>query len=106
MLLGQYGFTSVDEIVEQGDHIPFVRVDTISLEKDYLLKYYPEEKRLIDSDKLDVAFKQFIERKGSITHWYHYERTALRAAVLQWCKSYRVPYFWGRGDGSPVPRGK
>ena len=93
MLLGQYGFTSVDEIVEQGDHIPFVRVDTISLEKDYLLKYYPEEKILIDSDKLDVAFKQFIERKGGITHWYHYERTALLAAVLQWCKSYRVPYF-------------
>lgn len=89
----QYGFRSPDEIVESGVYLLFVRVDVVSLEKDYLQQYYPKDIKIVDAEDPDASFKRLIEKRNSISHWHNYERNALRTAVEQWCKANRVPYF-------------
>lgn len=89
----QYGFCSPDEIVESCAYLPFIRVNIVSMEKDYLQKYYPEDVNIADTADPDASFKCLIEKRGGGSHWHNYERNALKAAVEQWCKANRVPYF-------------
>lgn len=89
----QYDFRSPDEIVESGVYLPFVRVNVVLLEKDYLQQYYPKDIKIADAADPDASFKRLIEKRSSGSHWHNYERNALRAAVEQWCKVNRVPYF-------------
>ena len=91
--MSQYGFGSPDEMIESGVYLPFVRVDIVSLEKEYLQQYYPKEIQKIDSTDPDVSFKRLIERRNGYAHWHSFERSALRVAVEQWCKENGVPYF-------------
>ena len=92
-LMSQYGYKTRTEIEETGRFLPFARVNIILLERDYCREYYPKHIRKLASDNPDTAFKRLVEQQNDIAHWHSFEKNALKAAVIQWCKVNGVPYF-------------
>ena len=92
-LIRNYGYTSSEQIHESENYLPFARVDILSLELNYLEQYFPNEIKVVSRDNLDASFKCLLDKNNSTSHWYSYEREALRKTVVQWCKKNHIAYI-------------
>lgn len=91
-VMTRYGYATHSQIYDSGVFIPFVRVDIVALEMEYLQKFFPQYMKMIDKANADVEFKCLIERQHSVQHWSVFERQALRMAIILWCQNNRIPY--------------
>lgn len=92
-IMHNFGYHSLQQILESENYIPFVRVDIHALKLEYINQYFPKEALILDEGNLDVSFAKMIEKLNSVSHWYFYERYALQKAVTQWCKENRIAYI-------------
>ena len=91
-VMARYDYTSHAQIYDSELFIPFVRVDIIALELEYLQIFFPRHRKMVGKTNTDVEFKRLIESQHSIQHWRAFEEKALKDAIVLWCQENRIPY--------------
>ena len=91
-LIKEYGYKTEMEILESERFIRFAQVDTALLEERYMAQFYPQHAKDIERCDGGKSFRIFIEQHDHTGHWNEYAETALKNAVICWCKENKIAY--------------